>query len=763
MVTEYFKCPQCGTKSTVKKIIKDNYACPNPNCELHVRLLVHGEVNTAGEVNKVYGWVLESGKVLKKKYKIVKMVGKGGFGATYLAHDLSLFDQLRAIKETPRSYCDDKEDEFLTILNHPAIPKLNERFNIRKFHYSVMEFIEGESLEDRVKKMSGGLTEAKVLAYASQICDVLNYIHSQKVVHRDLKPENIIIRKDGSISLIDFGISKQYVAGQGTRQLARAASYNYSSPEQYQAGKGNTDYKSDIYSFGAILYYLSTGIEPIDALSRNAGKDISPLPRTLNSRISSNLERVIVKAMNMKKNNRFKNIKEMEQALIGNGKTSAKRVCTKCKSLVESGINFCPNCGYSTKPVKPTSASSVFTFRSNKKASSIQKLVQTCYQEWSDAKWHLYRGDFEKWLNSVKNGKSLAKKAAPIRKNQSDQHLGLNEFLMSSGYGKSPKIFVHQTKIELGKTIKGYTKNVVLSITNKGQGYLNGTVNTKAKWITINQKTFSCLGKRQTRITLSIDTNKLTEKKDVKATININSNGGKITIPVSISVAVSSTYAKQAAISSVKIDVTKGKVVTKELSLTNSSSKKKVTSLTNWIKVKSTSLKQGKQKIVLTLSAQKLNIGRHKGKISIGTGKNAQNIEIVLNVTSSKSKNKFFLFKTILLTMFVVLIIRYLGPTANFTISTPWVIATMGLLFGIISANYGEVGFILGLVIGACLGALMNTVSYFVFPYVNENIVLPAAKLLPIANLTQVSYCIWGLLAVLVGGLVVIFLKMIKA
>ena len=536
MPKDYFKCPQCGTRALKKKIISNNYACSNPKCALNVRLVVHGEIANTGKLTKLYGWVLEPGSLLKKKYKVIKMIGKGGFGATYLARDRSMFNQLRAIKEIPKQYCDDKEDEFLTLLSHPAIPKLYERFNLGKFHYSVMEFIEGKSLEEKVRLGSKGLPEADVIKFAEQLCAVLQYIHSQNVVHRDLKPENVLIRKNNKISLIDFGIAKKFHAGFGTRHLARAASSFYSSPEQYQAGKGFTDFKSDIYSLGAILYYISTGVEPTDALSRDPAKNISPSPRDLNAKISKGLESVIVKATKMKKGERFRSILEMKKALSSNGKTTSTKVCPKCRSIITQGDKFCRNCGSSTHPIKQRTISS-FVFKSRKKANSIQQLVQICYESWNEAIQHLYEGNFENWLKSLPDGKALAKKAASIRKKISDKHLGLSEFLSSSGFGMSPQIQTHPAEINAGKLPRGMYKRIVLTISNKGRGYLKGRITNGTKWIKITQNSFACLDKTTKRIALNVDTSLLDAYKKYKTKIVITSNGGNITIPVSVSVA----------------------------------------------------------------------------------------------------------------------------------------------------------------------------------------------------------------------------------
>jgi serine/threonine protein kinase len=669
MASDYFKCPLCKARSSKKRIVANNYACLNQKCALNVRLLVHGEITNAGKVSKLYGWVLEPGSFLKKKYKIIKMIGKGGFGATYLAFDKSMFDQPRAIKEIPRKYCDDKEDEFLTVLSHPAIPKLYERFNQGKFHYSVMEFIEGESLEDKVKLTSKGLPESEVLKLAEQLFVVLKYIHSQGVVHRDLKPDNVLIRKNGRISLIDFGIAKNFRTGFGTRHLARAASSYYSSPEQYHAGKGYTDFQSDIYSIGAVLYFISTGIEPGDALSRGVLKDIAPLPRDMNSKISKNLESVIVKALKMKKQERFKNIEEMKNALLGNGKTPSTRICPQCKAATNQNDKFCRNCGSATHPLKQDMIVS-FVFNSRNRATDIQQLVQMCYENWNEAVQHLYSGNFETWLKSVKGGKTLAKKAASIRKGQTDKNLGLSEFLTHSGCGEPPEIQVQPTNIKIGKLPRGTRKKIVLTIMNQGQGYLKGSINIRTKWITSSQQTFASLNKLTTRVILNVDTGPLISDKTHQSSIQIYSNGGNVSIPVSVVVA--------------------------------------------------SILSQPKSKAI-----------------------------------PERRTNSFL--KPVLMFLFVALLIRHLGPTASLSISSPYVIISMGLLVGVMNIRYGGVGFLLGCIMGASLGAVLNIVSYFSYSLINKNIVAPVLVYITKSYSEPMSYAGWGVIGVYLGGTLSLF------
>ena len=666
MPTTHFKCPQCGTRSTKKRIEANNYACPNPKCLLNVRLVVHGEVTTTGNVSKLYGWVLEPGTVLKKKYEVVKMIGKGGFGATYLARDKSMFDQLRAIKEIPREFCDDKEDEFLTFLNHPAIPKLYERFNLGKFHYSVMEFIQGRSLEETVRSRGSGLPEPDILKLTKQIFDVLSYVHSQNVVHRDLKPDNVLLREDGSISLIDFGIAKKFQTGFGTRHLARAASSYYSSPEQYRAGKGFTDFQSDIYSLGAILYFISLGIEPTDALSRDPSKQIAPLPRRVNSKISERLESVIVKAMQVKKEERFKTIHAMQDALLGNGKSQAKKYCPKCKAIIHINDRFCRNCGSATHPIASGSSSS-FIFSSQKKAASLKELVNICYQNWSEAVRHFYNGDIEAWLKNRKDGRSLAKKAEIIRKTQPDQHLGLHEFLTATGLGTAPKILIQPMTLDFGRIPAGSKKQASLTISNKSLGYLKGTVQTQAKWIQFSQNVFGCLNRGAARVVLSVDTRFIDKQGIQRENVIVTSNGGNLTIPVTV---VIEKIRSQPELKSRRVP---------------------------------------------------------------------------------KKATAYSYSKPVLLFLMMALLIRYLGPRASIAISEPAVVVLMGVLVGLFCLKYGKAGFLLGGIIGACLGALLNIIAFYIFPFVNGNLINPVLNYFAPDYYDRMSYAGWGMIGIYLG------------
>ena len=234
---------------------------------------------------------LKPGTILRHDtYRIERVLGQGGFGITYLAIDLSL-ERLVAIKEFfPKDYCDrDESTSHLTIgtsnntelvsrlkakflkearniakLDHPGIIKIHTAFEENNTAYYVMDYIEGESLSEKVKR-SGPIVEADAIKYISQVGEALEYIHKHKINHLDIKPANIMIRRaDNRPILIDFGLSKQYDAeGNQTSTTPTGISHGYAPLEQYKAG-GVSEFspQTDVYSLAATLYYIISGAVP---------------------------------------------------------------------------------------------------------------------------------------------------------------------------------------------------------------------------------------------------------------------------------------------------------------------------------------------------------------------------------------------------------------------------------------------------------------------------------------------------------------------
>ena len=288
---------------------------------------------------------LKSGSLLQGgKYRIEKVLGQGGFGITYLATQ-ELLDRKVCIKEFFfKEYCERDETTSHVTLGTQANRELVERFmnkflkeartisqldhrNIIKIHdifkenntaYYVMDYVEGESLNELVNRR-GALPEKEAVEYIERVADALKYIHERNINHLDIKPSNIMIRKeDYRVILIDFGLSKQYDSfGDQTSTTPVGISHGYAPMEQYKQGGVSTfSPQTDIYSLGATLYKLVTGNTPPQAMDIfNDG--LSGLPHSL----SSNLSNAIINAMQPKRNDRPQNINDFISFLQGQYKT----------------------------------------------------------------------------------------------------------------------------------------------------------------------------------------------------------------------------------------------------------------------------------------------------------------------------------------------------------------------------------------------------------------------------------------------------------
>lgn len=763
MPATYFTCPKCGTKATLKRIEANNYACTNSRCLLSERLLVHGEFNPSGTVKKIYGWVLEKGSVLKNRYTIEKLLGKGGFGATYLATDKEMFNQPRAIKELPNFYFDEKEEEFLTILNHPSIPTLFERFNLDILHYSVMEYVEGKGLDEIMQKNKNGLSETLIFPLAEQLCDVLSYIHSQNVIHRDLKPENILVRKDNTISLIDFGIAKQYSVGEGTRYLARAASSFFSSPEQYQAGKGYTDVKSDIYSLGAILYYIYTGREPADSLSRDPAKDITPLPRELNSQIPVKVQEVIVKALKMNKKDRYGTIAQLKKELMGQKGATQKR-CSRCGKHIEDSAKFCIHCGQATDRL-PANAGEPFIFRTGEQVYTTQELVQICYKRWDDAKWHFLRGDFEEWLENRQEN-VLAKKSRQLRKSKQDADILLNSWLQYSKFAIPPELSVTPSKINLKNIQRGIEKQIRLTILNSGKGILKGTIISSKEWIHLATPEFRCRGGESIELVLNLKTQDLLNFKTYTAKIEIRSNAANLSVPIQIEISPPPAR-PQISPERILLQVRPGQSIKTTILAKNIGNNDilnwQVISQRSWIKVPQPNFKASEKKIPLEISAKDLREGTYNGSILVNCNSMQLpvNIDLVVSPGARKASSlpdKFVRFRLfiypVLLCLLLGAVIGQFGVENSSGTSPLWMILFFSILGALIGIQFNLFAFVMGVVGGVAFGIYSQLILFHVYILIQQKVLLPIYQSSDVALTNSLAFVHWCLMGLFIGALV---------
>jgi WD40 repeat protein/tRNA A-37 threonylcarbamoyl transferase component Bud32 len=232
---------------------------------------------------------LATDHLLKGRYRLARQVGRGGFGAVYEAQDTELGNRRVAIKEMSQRGLTPEELQgaleafrqealLLAQLVHPNLPRIYEQFSEGGHWYLVMDFIEGETLEARLGAAPGGrLPVAEVLRLARQLCEVLEYLHSQQppIIFRDLKPANIMLTPAGHVYLIDFGIARHFKPGQAKDTVA-FGSAGYAAPEQY--GKAQTTPQADIYSLGATLHQMLSGTDPSDAPFVFAPLHLAELP-----------------------------------------------------------------------------------------------------------------------------------------------------------------------------------------------------------------------------------------------------------------------------------------------------------------------------------------------------------------------------------------------------------------------------------------------------------------------------------------------------
>lgn len=261
---------------------------------------------------------LEPGDILNQRYRIEGQLGKGGMGAVYLGHDITLDikvavkENLNLNPESERQFR--REARLLATLRHRNLPRVTDHFILEDRQYLVMDFIEGVDLSARVARKPATVDE--VLGWADAIADALRYLHARTppVIHRDIKPANLKLQADGTVVLVDFGIAKLFDQSQTTTG-ARGLTPGFSPPEQY--GGQRTDARSDQYALAATLYSLITNKRPADSIQRMLGKETLKPIRELHPGVPEHVEAALERGLALDQDQRFPDVQSFRSALGG--------------------------------------------------------------------------------------------------------------------------------------------------------------------------------------------------------------------------------------------------------------------------------------------------------------------------------------------------------------------------------------------------------------------------------------------------------------
>jgi tRNA A-37 threonylcarbamoyl transferase component Bud32 len=256
-----------------------------------------------------------------KGYRILERLGRGGMGSVYRAEQIGM-NRIVALKILRRPLGDSpehverlrREARIVGALDHPNIVRGLDVGQHGPYHYFAMEFVEGETLRDALKRR-GVIPEAEALRLVEQVCLALDHAHARGIVHRDVKPGNIIVTPDGTPKLTDYGLAKGPADFTLTQSGVTVGTPQYISPDQAQDPSG-VDIQTDIYSLGATAYNMLAGIPPhaSDTLAGLLTKVLYEKPRTarqVNPRVSPGASFLVEKMMAKQKRHRYREPREV--------------------------------------------------------------------------------------------------------------------------------------------------------------------------------------------------------------------------------------------------------------------------------------------------------------------------------------------------------------------------------------------------------------------------------------------------------------------
>jgi len=252
-------------------------------------------------------------EILGSRYRILKPLGGGGMKSVYLAEDLKLNNRLCAVAAMIDNFADpgeqraaiaafQREADMLAAVRNEHIPQIYDKFSEQQSHYLVMEFIEGETLESRIRT-AGKLSELEIIDIAIQILDTLEYLHglNPPVIYRDMKPSNVMTTPEGKVKLIDFGIARFFQSN----SMTTMGTSGYAPPEQYS---GKAEQRSDLYALAVSIHEALTGRTPVPF-------DFPPLSQ-LRAGSNRHLSDLLEQALADNVNDRIPNACEFKRRLL---------------------------------------------------------------------------------------------------------------------------------------------------------------------------------------------------------------------------------------------------------------------------------------------------------------------------------------------------------------------------------------------------------------------------------------------------------------
>lgn len=475
-----------------------------------------------GSKNNAQTGHLDPRTLLRKRYVIARAIGRGGMAAVYEARDTRRGTSC-AIKEMSLSTVPQNERpqaiqnflaeaRILSRLNHPNLPAFTDFFTEGTRHFLVMEFIDGSTLEDLLEANNGPFSERRVLGWARQLCDVLEYLHGQQppIIFRDLKPGNIMLTRAGHIKLIDFGIARlfRFSTAQDTQLLGTPG---FAPPEQY--GSSQTDVRSDIYSLAMTLFQLMT-----DSMN-DQGFGLKDVHLSY-PHISPPVARVLEKATSLKPEDRYESIVVFRRALLGIG---------------------------------------TFRFENGGEATTPDELADLCSHYPEEAADYLFAGEIESWLQEIGENE-LARAARRIRATTGEPEMAVNKFLQavlgpaahtrsttgsqsasSGGTGSYPAVggpaalVVEPRTIDFGQVYPGLSASIMLIISGAKGALVSGTIHPVESWIVVDQATFD--GSRSP-VNVRVDSTRLRGATHYTGTIMISQDESEREVAVTIEVDV---------------------------------------------------------------------------------------------------------------------------------------------------------------------------------------------------------------------------------